>query len=124
MFPRTRSESIRRPIFSETLAYAYACLMDDALRVIADPVRREILALVRDGEVSAGEIAGRFAVTRPAVSHHLSVLKGAGLVVERRAGTRRYYRADAERIAELRSQLERFLDMPLARLEQDVRGPA
>jgi DNA-binding transcriptional ArsR family regulator len=95
--------------------------MDDALRVIADPVRREILALVRDGEVSAGEIAGRFAVTRPAVSHHLSVLKGAGLVVERRAGTRRYYRADAERIAELRSQLERFWDTQLARLEQDVR---
>jgi DNA-binding transcriptional ArsR family regulator len=105
-------------------ACAYACRMDDALRVIADPVRREILALVRDGEVSAGEIAGRFAVTRPAVSHHLSVLKGAGLVVERRAGTRRYYRADAERIAELRSQLERFWDTQLARLEQDVRARA
>jgi DNA-binding transcriptional ArsR family regulator len=98
--------------------------VDDALRVIADPVRREILALVRDGEVSAGEIAGRVAVTRPAVSHHLSVLKGAGLLIERRAGTRRYYRADAERIAELRSQLERFWDTQLARLEQDVRTRA
>ena len=60
--------------------------MDEVVRAIAEPRRRDILELVRDRELSAGEISSRFEVTRPAVSQHLTVLKDAGLLVERREG--------------------------------------
>ncbi|HZQ02421.1 MAG TPA: metalloregulator ArsR/SmtB family transcription factor [Gaiellaceae bacterium] len=80
--------------------------MEAALKAIAEPRRRAILRLVRDDELSAGEIASHFDVTRPAVSQHLTVLKEAGLVDERRNGTRRLYRARPDGLAELR----RFLD--------------
>ena len=67
--------------------------MDDALRAVADPTRREILRLVRDHELPAGRIASHFpAISRPAVSQHLRVLEGADLVDVRREGTRRLYR--------------------------------
>src|SRR4051794_41799075 len=66
--------------------------MEAALKAIAAPRRRQILSLIRAGELSAGEIAAQFDVTRPAVSQHLNVLKEAGLVTERREGTRRVYR--------------------------------
>ena len=90
--------------------------MDVALRAIADPRRREILALVRERELAAGEIAARFDVTRPAISQHLAVLREAGLVTERRAGTRRLYRARPSGTAEVRAWLEDFWDDGLARL--------
>ncbi len=80
--------------------------MDEALRAVADPTRRAILRLVRDEELAAGEIASAFDVTRPAVSQHLTVLKQAGLLHERRDGTRRLYHARAETVEDLR----RFLD--------------
>jgi DNA-binding transcriptional ArsR family regulator len=82
--------------------------VEAALRAIAAPRRRQILALVRDGELSAGEIAGHFDVTRPAVSQHLTVLKEAGLVSERRNGTQRLYRARPEGLAQLKAFLEEF----------------
>jgi DNA-binding transcriptional ArsR family regulator len=82
--------------------------MEAALKAIATPRRRLILTLVRDGELSAGEIAGHFDVTRPAVSQHLNVLKEAGLVTERRNGTRRLYRARPEGLAQLKAFLEEF----------------
>lgn len=82
--------------------------MDLALRAIAEPRRREILRLVWDRERSAGEIASHFDVTRPAVSQHLSVLKAAGLIVERRQGTRRFYCARPEGLESLRDFLEGF----------------
>ena len=82
--------------------------MEAALRAIAATRRRQILSLVRDGELSAGEIAGHFDVTRPAVSQHLNVLKEAGLVSERRNGTRRLYRARPEGLAQLKAFLEEF----------------
>ncbi len=78
------------------------------MRAIAEPRRRQILALVRDEELSAGEIASHFDVTRPAVSQHLTVLKEAGLVDERRNGTRRLYRARPEGLAEVKTFLEEF----------------
>jgi DNA-binding transcriptional ArsR family regulator len=84
--------------------------MEAALRAIAAPRRRQILSLVRDGELSAGEIAGHFDVTRPAVSQHLNVLKEAGLVTERRNGTKRLYRARPEGLAQLKAFLEEFWD--------------
>jgi DNA-binding transcriptional ArsR family regulator len=92
--------------------------VDAALRAIAEPRRRQILALVRDDELSAGEIAAHFDVSRPAVSQHLTVLKEAGLLRERREGTRRLYRALPEGLAELRAFLEEFWDDRLATLKR------
>ena len=65
---------------------------DAVLRALADPHRRQIIRLVRDGELPAGQIATYFALTQQAVSQHLTVLKRAGLLEERRDGTRRLYR--------------------------------
>src|SRR5262245_18412992 len=93
-------------------------MMDVALRAIADPRRREILALVRERELVAGEIAARFDVTRPAISQHLAVLREAGLVTARRSGPRRLYRARPSGAADLRAWLERFWDDGLARLRR------
>jgi DNA-binding transcriptional ArsR family regulator len=94
--------------------------MQAALKAIAEPNRRRILWLVRDGELSAGEIAGQFAVSRPAVSQHLTVLKEAGLVDERRNGTRRLYRARPEGLAELKAFLDGFWDDRLEALKREA----
>jgi DNA-binding transcriptional ArsR family regulator len=94
--------------------------VEAALKAIAEPRRREILTLVRSRELSAGEIAARFAVSRPAVSQHLGVLKEAGLVSERREGTRRLYRARPAGLAELRRFLEGFWDARLEDLKREV----
>jgi len=91
-----------------------------ALRAIAEPRRQAILRLVRDDELSAGEIASHFEVTRPAISQHLKVLKDAGLLDERRDGTRRLYRARPEGLAELSAFLDDFWGKSLARLKQTV----
>jgi DNA-binding transcriptional ArsR family regulator len=94
--------------------------MEAALKAIAEPRRRQILALVRDDELAAGEIAAHFDVTRPAVSQHLNVLKEAGLVTERRNGTRRLYRARPEGLADLRVFLEGFWDTRLDALKREA----
>src|ERR671937_1045765 len=91
--------------------------MEVAVRALAGQRRRQILSLVRDDELSAGEIAAHFDVTRPAVSQHLHVLKEAGLVSERRNGTRRLYRARPEGLAELKAFLEGFWDERLEALK-------
>jgi DNA-binding transcriptional ArsR family regulator len=91
--------------------------VDATLRALADPRRRAILAIVRERELPAGQIARRFDVTRPAISQHLAVLREAGLVTERREGTRRLYRARPAGTAELSSWLETFWDDGLARLQ-------
>src|SRR5882724_10324909 len=83
--------------------------VEAAIRAIAERHRREIVRLVRDEELTAGQIASHFEVSRPAVSQHLRILKDTGLVTERRQGTRRYYRARMEGLAELRAFLEVFL---------------
>ena len=82
--------------------------MEAALRALSDAGRRRILTLVRDEERSAGEIAPEFTVSWPAVSEHLRVLKDAGLLTERREGTRRLYRARPEGLAGLRAFLDGF----------------
>jgi DNA-binding transcriptional ArsR family regulator len=94
--------------------------MEPALKAIAEPRRRAILQLVRDEELSAGEIASHFDVTRPAVSQHLTVLKEAGLVRERRNGTRRLYRARPEGLTELRAFLDQFWSTKLDALKRDA----
>jgi DNA-binding transcriptional ArsR family regulator len=100
--------------------------MEAALRAIAGPRRRHILTLVRHDELTAGEIASHFDVTRPAISQHLNVLKAAGLVNERRNGTRRLYRARPEGLAELKKFLEDFwsekLDLLKFEAEQEERS--
>lgn len=68
-------------------------------RALADPTRRQILTDLRPGELAAGEIAARFPISGPSISRHLSVLKGAGLVVERREANRILYSLVEERLA-------------------------
>jgi DNA-binding transcriptional ArsR family regulator len=79
---------------------------DDAMRALVEPRRRAILRLVAHRELAAGEIAAAFDVNRTTVSQHLTVLKGAGLLSERRDGTRRIYRARPEGLEGLRAYLD------------------
>lgn len=94
--------------------------MDAALRALAEPNRRRILRLVQDEERSAGDIASRFELTRPAVSQHLTVLKSAGLLEERRAGTRRLYSVRPQGFQEVRAFLDEFWDARLERLKREA----
>ena len=80
--------------------------VDHALRALAEPRRRAILKLVAHDELAAGQIAATFDVTRTAVSQHLTVLREAGLLEERRDGTRRLYRARPEGLAGVRELLD------------------
>jgi DNA-binding transcriptional ArsR family regulator len=95
----------------------------DALQVIGEPRRREILRLVWDRELPAGEIAADFDVTFGAVSQHLRVLRDAGFVRVRPAGNVRYYRADRDRLGPLAQMLEAMwassLDRLVAAVEAD-----
>jgi len=90
--------------------------MDIVLRALADGTRREILALVWRDERASGEIAAKFAMTRPAVSQHLAVLRESNLVLVRPEGTRRLYRANRQAVARLRAELAAFWDDRLAQL--------
>ncbi|HYP48113.1 MAG TPA: metalloregulator ArsR/SmtB family transcription factor [Thermoleophilaceae bacterium] len=91
--------------------------MQNALNALAEPRRRHILRLVCDQELAAGEIASHFEVTRTAISQHLTVLRGAGLVSERREGTRRLYRARPEGLVPLREFIDDFWKDNLGRLQ-------
>jgi len=92
--------------------------MDAALKALAEPRRRDILRLVWNEELPAARIASWFPdVSRPAVSQHLGVLRGADLVVERRDGTRRLYRANHAQMDRLRSFLDGFWTEGLHRLQ-------
>jgi DNA-binding transcriptional ArsR family regulator len=71
----------------------------NVFRALADPNRRQILADLRGGELTAGDIASRFSISGPSISRHLSVLKGAGLVTERREANRIYYSLVEDRLA-------------------------
>jgi len=91
--------------------------MDEALRAIAEPRRRAILRLVWQGELTVGDIASHFDVTRPAISQHLKVLADAGLVTLRRDGRRSIYRARRGAMQDLRAYLGAFWDVELAGLK-------
>ena len=90
------------------------------LEAVANPRRREILRLVWQKELSAGEIAAHFDVSWPAISQSLGVLRRSGLVTERREATRRLYRADREAAGSLAPVLEEMWSRDLARLQQAV----
>jgi DNA-binding transcriptional ArsR family regulator len=89
----------------------------DPLRIIAGPRRLQILELVWDRELSAGDIASRFDVTWGAISQHITVLRQAGYLSERREGTTRYYRANKEALGALRVVVEDHWRTGLTRLK-------
>ena len=80
----------------------------DVFGALANPVRRELLEVLRDGPQAAGELANRFALSRPAVSEHLAVLRTARLVTEEARGRHRYYHLAAEPLAEVGDWLHPF----------------
>jgi len=86
----------------------------DGFTALADPTRRAVFERLREGPLPVGEIARELPVSRPAVSQHLRVLKDAGLVTERREGTRRLYRIDPDGLAALRDYFDDFWDEALA----------
>ncbi|HLO12440.1 MAG TPA: metalloregulator ArsR/SmtB family transcription factor [Pseudoneobacillus sp.] len=88
------------------------------IQAITEPRRREILSLVRDGEMTSSAIASHFEISAPAISQHLKVLEESGLVVVRREGTKRYYRMRREGFAELKQYIDRFWDDSLLRLKE------
>lgn len=93
---------------------------DAVLRALAEPQRRRILIVVGDRELPAGEIAERFDITHQAVSQHLKVLRDAGLLHERRDGTRRLYAIRPEAIESVREFLDELWPASLDRLKASV----
>ena len=87
------------------------------LGALADPTRRQLLALLAPGELAAGELAERFPVSRPAISRHLRVLREAGLVSSRTDGKRRLYALDPRPLRELDAWLEPYRDLWAQRLD-------
>lgn len=85
----------------------------DAIQALGDPTRRTVFERLREGPRSVGELARGLPVSRPAVSQHLRVLKQAGLVRERREGTRNYYSVNGDGLADLREYFEGFWDEAL-----------
>ena len=83
-------------------------LVDDLAAAIADPVRRDILVMLREQRLPAGKIADRFVISRPAVSRHLRVLRESGLVRDTLVGRERLYELDASRFASLIEWLDQF----------------
>jgi DNA-binding transcriptional ArsR family regulator len=88
-----------------------------SLAALADPTRRELVTLLARGELSAGELAERFPVSRPAISRHLRVLREAGLVQVRSEGRRRLYALDPGPLRELDDWLEQYRDLWAQRLD-------
>ena len=87
---------------------------DKVLDALGDPTRRAVLELIRGGARPVGEIARELPVSRPAVSQHLHILKQAGLVRDRKEGTRRLYSVSPDGLEALRAYLEGFWDAALA----------
>lgn len=100
----------------------------DAIQVLTEPHRRELLRLVWDDEQSAGELAGRFDLTFGAVSQHLARLRAAGFVSVRAEGNHRFYLADQDRLAPYAPMLQAMwsvkVDQPIADVETDKRPRA
>jgi DNA-binding transcriptional ArsR family regulator len=84
------------------------------MTALGDPTRQAIFERLVERPRPVGELAGELPVTRPAVSQHLKVLKDAGLVVDRKVGTRRLYQVDPQALADLRAYFDAFWDRSLA----------
>ena len=96
----------------------------DGWTALGDPTRRAIFERLADRPRAVGELAGELPVSRPAVSQHLKVLKAAGLVVDRPAGTRRIYQLDPGGVGALRAYLDQFWNQSLAAYKEAVEQPA
>ena len=96
----------------------------DGWTALGDPTRREIFERLADRPRAVGELASQLPVSRPAVSQHLKVLKGAGLVRDTPAGKQRIYRVDPDGLARLRAELDRFWSKALAAYKEAVEQPA
>jgi DNA-binding transcriptional ArsR family regulator len=92
------------------------------LDALGDPTRRQVFELLRGGPRSVGELADELPVSRPAVSQHLRVLEGAGLVTHRRQGTRHLYELDTAGVAALRDWVDGFWSEALARFKAAAEG--
>ena len=95
----------------------------DGFTALGDPTRRAIFETLATRPRAVGEIASELPVSRPAVSQHLKVLKGAGLVVDRAAGTRRIYAVDPEGVGALRAYLDQFWSRTLTAYKAVVEQP-
>ena len=95
----------------------------DGFSALGDPTRRAIFERLAGGPRSVGELAAELPVSRPAVSQHLKVLKGAGLVDDRAQGTRRLYRIDHRGVGAMRDYLDGFWDQALTAFKAAVEGP-
>jgi DNA-binding transcriptional ArsR family regulator len=93
-------------------------MIEKVIQAITEPRRREILSLVRDGEMTSSSIASHFEISAPAISQHLKVLEESGLVLVRREGTKRYYRMRREGFSELKQYIDRFWDDSLLLLKE------
>ena len=91
-------------------------MMGDAFKALSDPTRRKILELLSEGELTAGEIAAHFEMAKPSVSHHLSVLKSAGLVTDERQGQNLVYCLNLTVFQEV---LKWFYDFGFVKEERD-----
>jgi DNA-binding transcriptional ArsR family regulator len=85
---------------------------------LGDPTRRAVLARLRTGPRSVGEIVATLPVSQSAVSQHLRVLREAGLVTDRREGTRRLYQVDLEGLTALRAYVDEYWDVALAAFQR------
>jgi DNA-binding transcriptional ArsR family regulator len=94
----------------------------DPWTALGDPTRKAIFEYLVEGPRAVVELARELPVSRPAVSQHLKVLKDAGLVTDRAAGTRRIYQVDPDGLAALRTDLERFWGKTLAAYKTKVEG--
>jgi DNA-binding transcriptional ArsR family regulator len=95
----------------------------DGWTALGDPTRRAIFERLADRPLAVGELAGELPVSRPAVSQHLKVLKKAGLVVDRPAGTRRIYQLNPDGLDALRAQLDQFWTKALAAYKEAAERP-
>ena len=95
----------------------------EAFTALADPTRREIFERLARGPSAVGELASGLPVSRPAVSQHLKVLKDAGLVIDRRAGTRRIYQLDLNGVGALRAYLDSFWTQSLTAFKSAIDNP-
>src|SRR3954447_2273294 len=97
--------------------------MTNGMDALGDPTRRAIFERLGAGPRPVGELAAELPISRPAVSQHLKVLKDAGLVVDRKAGTRRLYQVDPQAVADLRAYFDSFWDQSLAAFRAAAEQP-
>lgn len=122
------AECAARPLLTSASVREYLPFVDayhsrDAWGALGDRTRRTIVECLAERPRAVGELAAALPVSRPAVSQHLKVLKDAGLVTERVAGTRRIYRLNPMGVAALRDQLDTFWNRALAGYRDEVEQP-